>query len=83
MSFQIIANFRKPHKGILQEPNTILRTICTPVKKIDEATRQIAKKLIDILHKLDRPYIVWLGMAAPQIGYNSRIIAIKNPIITI
>ncbi|MBI2033388.1 MAG: peptide deformylase [Candidatus Levybacteria bacterium] len=78
MSFQIIANFRKPRKGILQEPNTILRTICTPVKEIDKSTKEIAKKLIDIMHEVDRPYKIWLGMAAPQIGCNQRIIAIKK-----
>lgn len=78
MAFQIITNFRKPHKGILQEPNKTLRTISIPVSKIDKTTKKIAEELISVLREVDMPYKIWLGMAAPQIGYNQRIIVIKK-----
>lgn len=78
MAFQIITNFRKPHKGILQKPNKILQTISTPVSKIDKTAKEVAKKLVGVLREIDKPYKIWLGMAAPQIGYNLRIIAIKK-----
>lgn len=78
MAIQIIPNFRKVHKEILQEPDKALREVSTRVDKIDDDTFQIAEELIEILKKLDKPYKLWLGMAAPQIGYGKRIIAIKN-----
>lgn len=78
MAFQIITNFRKPHKGILQEPNKILRMSSIPVSKIDKTTKEITEELISVLREVDKPYKIWLGMAAPQIGYNKRIIVIKK-----
>lgn len=78
MAFQIIADFKKPKEGIIQYPNKILRLRSKRVTKIDENTRKIAKKLIEILRKVDKFWKPWLGMAAPQIGYNKSIVAIKE-----
>ncbi len=79
MAFQITANFHKNSvEGVIQYPNKILRLRSKRVTKIDENTRKVAKKLNKILRKVDRLCNPWLGMAAPQIGYNKRIIAVKE-----
>jgi len=78
MAFRIIVDFKKPEEGIIQYPNKILRLRSKRVTKINENTRKIANKLIKILRKVDKFWNPWLGMASPQIGYNKRIIAIKE-----
>ncbi len=78
MAVQLITNFRKPHPGIIQEPDKRLRTISEPVTKIDNLTKEISEKLIQVLKEVDKPFKLWLGMAAPQVGFNKRIVAIKN-----
>ncbi|OGY11307.1 MAG: hypothetical protein A3H88_03205 [Candidatus Blackburnbacteria bacterium RIFCSPLOWO2_02_FULL_44_9] len=78
MAIQIIPNFRNPRKGILQEPDERLRKVSARVGIIDETILQVGDRLVGMLRGLDRPYISWLGMAAPQIGVNLRIVAIKR-----
>lgn len=78
MAYQLISNYRKPHKDILQYPNPILRKVSTNVEKIDDNTRKIANELIKVVKELDKPFVPWLGMAAPQISHNERIIVIKK-----
>ena len=78
MALQILPNFRKPHPGILQEPDKRLRKISQEVNEIDKTVIEVTNQLIDILKKIDEPYKPWLGMTAPQIGHNLRIIAIKE-----
>lgn len=78
MAIQIIPNFRKPHPGIIQEPDKRLRAVSKPIIKIDNSTKEIAEKLIKLLKEIDRPFKPWLGMAAPQIGISKRVIAIKE-----
>lgn len=78
MALQIIGNFKKPTKGILQSPDSRLRTVSKNIDSINEKTHQVVKDLFQILITVDKPYKLWLGMAAPQIGYNVRIIAIKE-----
>src|SRR3989344_5978421 len=78
MAIQIVPNFRKAYRGILQEPDVRLRKVSNKVNEIDETVLNIATKLEDTLKKIDKPYIPWLGMAAPQLGYNVRVIAVKR-----
>lgn len=78
MPIQIIPNFRKAQKGVLQEPDKRLRKESVRVGRIDGSVLQVGEKLVKILRRLDKFYIPWLGMAAPQIGVNLRIVAIKR-----
>lgn len=78
MSLQIISNFRKPHPGIIYEPDERLRAVSETVTKIDDSTKEIVEKLLKVLKEVDRPFKFWLGMAAPQIGFNKKIVAIKE-----
>ena len=78
MAVQLIANFKKPTRGILQSPDPRLRVVSKNVDTIDDLINKITHELINILRAVDRPYKLWLGMAAPQIGYNVRIIAIRE-----
>ncbi len=78
MALQIIPNFRKPHSGILQEPDVRLRKVSNRVNEINGTVLDVASKLVDTLIKIDKPYVPWLGIAAPQLGYNLRIIAVKR-----
>lgn len=78
MAIQIIPNYRKARRRILQEPDERLRTISKKISEINNNVIEITSKLVEILKELDTPFIPWLGMAAPQIGYNVRIIAIKK-----
>lgn len=64
---------------IVQEPDTRLHTRSEEVTVFDEETAKIADELRAVIKKVDSPLKVFgLGMAAPQIGYNKRIIALKN-----
>ena len=77
MAIQIVPNYRKPFTGILQKPDERLRRISRKVGKIDDTVVEVASQLINILKKIDKPYNPWLGMTAPQLGINLRVIAIK------
>lgn len=77
MSLILIPNFRKPNRKILQDPDPRLRKVSKAVVEIDKSTERIAHSLRNILKEIDKPYLPWLGMAAPQLGYNQRVIAIK------
>ena len=74
MAIQIISGFRKPHKEVLQDPDLRLRKKSMRVNGINQTVIEVANKLVDILKKIDKPYMPWLGMAAPQLGINLRII---------
>ena len=64
---------------ILQVPNAILVTKSEEVTIFDEQVDKISNKLHETLKKVDfRGHIFGLGLAAPQIGYNQKIIALKN-----
>ena len=51
--------------------NPILRTVSKPIKKIDQNTRDFSIKLKDYMYEYD-----WVGLAAPQVWNNIRMIAI-------
>lgn len=78
MALQILSNYRSPYKGILQEPDERLRKVSKKVNKIDKTVVEVANQLVNNLKKIDRGFIPWLGISAPQIGYNLRVIAIKK-----
>lgn len=78
MTLQIVPNYRKPLKGVLQEPDKRLRKISKKVKVIDSTIIETANQLVNILKKVDKPYNPWLGMAAPQLGIDLRVIAVKR-----
>lgn len=78
MAIQIIPNYRKPYEGVLQEPDIRLRTNSKVIKEVNASVIKIASQLVGTLKRIDKPYLLWLGIAAPQIGINLRIIAIKR-----
>lgn len=78
MAILLIPKYRKPNKNIIQEPDLRLRKVSQKVENIDDKTYQITSELINTLKKIDKPFLFWLGMAAPQIGYKQRIIAVKR-----
>lgn len=78
MAIQITPNYRKPSKGILQEPDERLRKISKKVDRVDSVAIEITDRLIEVLNRVDSLFKPWLGMAAPQLGYNLRIIAVKK-----
>jgi len=78
MAIQIISNYRKPNRKILQYPDDRLRQVSKEVINIDGSIQKIANKLTQVLRDIDKPFVPWLGMAAPQIGYNRRVIVIKE-----
>lgn len=64
-------------KTILRDPNPLLRKKSTKITDFHEA-RQIAEKLIETTKGVDKPWNFFLGMAAPQIGYNKRVIILRK-----
>ncbi|MFA7685940.1 MAG: peptide deformylase [Candidatus Gracilibacteria bacterium] len=66
------------------ENNPMLRTASVPVKKFDAVLKKFAKEMRETMIKLDG-----LGLAAPQVGENIRMIAVtmnygsKNASVTI
>lgn len=64
---------------ILQVPDNRLQIPSASVTSFDAETEGIARQLKEVLKKVDHPLKVFgLGMAAPQIGYNNRIVALKR-----
>ncbi len=44
----------------------------------DTEIKQIAEELTNVIRKVDTSWSFSLGMAAPQIGYNRRLVALKE-----
>lgn len=63
--------------NIIQEPDQRLNKISTRIADFDEA-KKIVDKLTSVTKTVDKPWKLWLGMAAPQIGYNQRIIILRR-----
>lgn len=63
---------------ILQVPDERLRKVSERVQKINGETEKIADELISVTQKVDAYWKPYLGMAAPQIGYNKRIVLVKD-----
>ena len=64
---------------ILQVPNETLITKSEEISIFDESVSKISDKLHKTLKKVDfRGHVFGLGLAAPQIGHNQRIIALKT-----
>ena len=62
---------------IIKDPDKRLHEVSKEVDDFQLASR-IAKELIEVTEKVDRPWKMWLGMAAPQIGYSRRILILKK-----
>ena len=68
----------KPQE-ILQLPHPQLRERSVEVTEFNDEVKTISNKLHKVLKKVDRfGNIFGLGMAAPQLGINKRIIAFKK-----
>ena len=61
-------------RKIITWPNSILTTMCSPIAKFDSELKDLAKDLIDTCN-----VNMGIGLAAPQIGINKRVIVI-NPV---
>lgn len=68
----------KAPSEILKEPNKRLRIVSKKVTNFGRETREIAQELISTTKKVDKPWKIFLGMAAPQIGYNERIVILRK-----
>ena len=64
----------------MQDPDEKLRKVSRNVSRKDSVVIETANKHVAVLKKIDKSYLPWLGMTAPQLGYNLRIIAINNGI---
>lgn len=62
---------------IVQDPDKRLHTPCIKVTNF-RAAKEIADKLIEVTKEVDGHLKPWLGMAAPQVGYNKRVIILKK-----
>jgi peptide deformylase len=64
---------------IVQIPDERLRTVSSEVQTVDDEVKKIAEELQTTIKKVDfRGHIGGLGLAAPQLGYARRIIALKS-----
>lgn len=59
--------------GILQKPNEKLNKLSEKVISLADA-KNIAQELIEVTRKIDKPWSIWLGTAAPQIGYTKELL---------
>ncbi len=64
-------------QDIIQEPNKKLHEQSSKIDNLAEA-RKIVQELIEVIKSVDKPWNIWLGMAAPQIGINRRVIVLKE-----
>lgn len=62
---------------IIQDPAEILHSKCKKVTDFKDA-KEIASKLIEVTKVVDGHFKPWLGMAAPQVGYNKRVIILRK-----
>lgn len=62
---------------IVQSPDERLYRVSELITSFKEA-KDIAENLIDVTRKVDGVFKPWLGMAAPQVGFNKRIIVLKK-----
>ncbi len=63
--------------GIIQDPDKRLHELSDNANSLAEA-KKIVQELIEVTKSVDKPWSIWLGMAAPQIGYNKRVIILKE-----
>lgn len=62
-------------RDIVQYGDPVLRTVSVPVDIKDPETHVLARDLVDTLAKSE----TGIGLAAPQIGVNKRVIALRGP----
>lgn len=64
-------------REIIKEPNSLLHQKCEQVSNFDEA-RQIAEELFVVMKSVSKWWNRWLGFSANQIGFQKRIIGLRN-----
>ena len=62
---------------IIKEPDSFLHQKCESITDFEEA-RKITNDLVDMMKSVSKWWNRWLGFAANQIGYNKRIIGLRN-----
>ncbi len=60
-------------REVLQFPDARLKRMCEPVEKIDDAIRELAADMLEVMY--DEPGI---GLAAPQVGEPIRLIVLDT-----
>lgn len=75
MNLQTVS--QTPKGLIVKYPDKRLTIPSENVDNFEEAKR-IATQLLQVIKSVDNPLNFWLGMAAPQIGYNKRIIVFRK-----
>jgi len=63
-------------KNIITKPNRILYEKCEKITKIDTEVKKIINELVETANAQVEPEAA--GLAAPQIGYNKRIILVRD-----
>lgn len=75
---RVLSHFpRRTLPEILQLPDKRLREVSKTIDPTSKEAKRIAQALLSVLRKLDSRFRPFLGMAAPQLGYNKRIVALK------
>jgi peptide deformylase len=71
---------------IITLPDPILRQMCVPVERVDDALRRLADDMLEAMYEAPG-----IGLAAPQVGVSRRLIVLdvsekdgeKNPIVMV
>lgn len=58
---------------LIIHPNSLLRTVCAPVKMVDDTTRQLIADMGEVMLANNG-----IGLAAPQVGVTERIIVVHT-----
>ncbi len=78
MGLLLLRNFpRIIHRDILQDPSEKLRAKSEVVKDGEDVS-DIVVRLIGVARDVDRQLLLWLGMAAPQVGLNKQVFILKR-----
>lgn len=65
-------------KGIIQYPDERLRVKCKRIKTINNTIKKQVNSLLAALKSIDSPWKLTNGVAANQIGLNTRIVILKR-----
>jgi peptide deformylase len=63
---------------IVTEPNPILHKVCDPVSEINLIWEGVATEMLDLIQPEGKKQI-GIGLAAPQVGINARLIVLAVP----
>jgi peptide deformylase len=75
----VIPYFKVIPPEIIQHPDGRLHQVSTPVTEFDDELLKIVSELKEVTRKVDGFFsFLGLGMAAPQIGYNKRVVVLRR-----